>query len=258
MSSRVLKATEGLIATATDLTLALIFYQFEIGLGGARTLYGVQRAGERTMDVLVEVNYKSIKRALRELKRRGLVKSIKSSLMEPEITAAGIKRIKQLFPEYQKKRPWDGNIYLVTYDIPIERNRERNLLREFLKKSGCGLLQESIWVTPYNPTKIVRQFVDERNLEGTVIVSVLGKDGSIGDMSLEELIENIYHLEELNERYRQFLGEYQGRLLESELLFHYLSVLQDDPQLPFELLPDWWLGDEAYTLFTKLINKSVK
>ncbi|MEK6624932.1 MAG: hypothetical protein AABY86_08190, partial [Bdellovibrionota bacterium] len=63
---------------------------------------------------------------------------------------------------------------------------------KFLRKIGCGLLQESIWVTPFNPTELVREFVNDKNLAGTVLVSVLGKDGSIGGMTLEELIENVY------------------------------------------------------------------
>jgi len=27
----------------------------------------------------------------------------------------------------------------------------------------------------------------------------------------------------------------------------YLSILKNDPQLPFTLLPKWWKGDQAYT-----------
>ncbi|MBU1327173.1 hypothetical protein KKB64_04890 [Patescibacteria group bacterium] len=32
----------------------------------------------------------------------------------------------------------------------------------------------------------------------------------------------------------------------------YLSILRDDPQLPFQLLPDNWLGLKAYQLYRKI------
>lgn len=255
MAKSVFKATEGILSRATDLTLALIFYSF--ALGGARNMRGVEKVTEGTLELLSDINYKSIKRALQELKRKGLVKTARSAWMEVELTAAGKKRIRASLPQYRKKRPWDKNLYLVTYDIPITHNRDRDSLREFLRRLGCGLLQESIWITPYNPTQIVRDFVKEKSLEGTVLVSVLGKDGSIGEMSFEELIERVYALSELNERYEQFVAECaQKNISHAQATFLYLSILKDDPQLPFELLPDWWLGDKAYKAFTKLVGRS--
>lgn len=250
MSSKVLKATEGVVSTLTDLTLFLIFYQLELMASGAKTIGGVQRASEKGMDDLAQINYRSIKRALIQLKRKGFVKTLKDSFMEAEITSAGKRRIGEFVPRYYTKRPWDGNIYLVSYDIPVKKNSERNLLRYFLQKLGCGLLQESIWVTPYNPTKIIREFVEDHNLEGTILVSILGKDGSIGGMTVEELIEGVYKLTELNERYREFLRECRQGMTKAQALFQYLSILADDPQLPFELLPDGWVGDEAYKVFS--------
>lgn len=253
-SSKVFKITEGVLSRITDLTLFVIFYQFELGLGNAKTRGGVQRAAERTSTLLEEVNYKSIKRALLELRRRGLIKVVKSSLLEPEITALGKRRIKEIIPQYHRRRPWDGNIYLVIYDIPVIQNNERNTLRMFLQKMGCGLLQESIWITPYNPTQIIREFADSRGLGGTILVSVLGKEGSIGGMSLEQLIESVYHLAELNEEYGEFLSLCQQGVSKEEVIFKYLSVLDGDPQLPFELLPEDWLGNEAFKRLMSLLR----
>lgn len=252
-SSKVFKATEGVLSRVTDFTLFLIAYGIESA--GAKRTGQLDAAGERAGEHLVDVNYQSIKRSIIELQRKGLVNTIKTDLKEIEITAAGKKRLASLLPQYQKKRPWDKKIYLVTYDIPVTHNRERDAIREFLKRIGCGPLQESIWVTPYNPTRLVREFVEERDLEGTVLVSVLGKDGSIGGMSLNELIEKVYKLSELNSQYEVFLYDCQsGENSRTQLILSYISILQDDPQLPFELLPDWWLGDKAYEEFSILIK----
>ncbi len=251
-SSKVLKLTEKVFSRTTDLALFSIFYGMELAFGGIPSMKGVTKAGENALDITSEVNYQSIKRAISELRRQGLVRTFKNSLMEAEITVSGKKRIKSLMPQYQKKRPWDSNIYLVTYDVPVTQNWERDMLRMFLKKIGCGLLQESIWVTPYNPTWIVREFIENRGLEGTVLVSILGKEGSIGGMSLEELIEQVYNLTDLNGRYKEFLQKCRVGIPKAQLAFHYLSILNDDPQLPFELLPDDWVGDEAYQVFERM------
>lgn len=251
--SKIPQIAEGILARFTDLTLFLIAYNLEVK---RPSLAGVEKGARAAEEFLTEVNYESIKRALRELRRQGLIRTLKKNVMEPEITAAGRRRLSLLLPQYQKRRPWDGAIYLVTYDIPITQNPERALFREFLRKIGCGLLQESIWVTPYNPTELVKEFVNDKNLAGTVLVSVLGKDGSIGGMTLEELIENVYSIAEVNEGYKSFLWECERREKQKgELVLTYLTVLSDDPQLPFELLPNWWLGDKAYLRFVRLVEK---
>ena len=256
MSSKLaVKLTEGVLSRVTDVALALILYGFEVGLSGARTTGGVERALDKSQKVLEEINYKSIKRAILELKRKGLVKTVKNSLLEPEITSLGKKRISSLLPFYIKSRPWDGNLYLVTYDIPTKHNADRDTLRRFLKKIGCGLLQESIWITPYNPTKIIQEFVRKRGLEGTILVSVLGKGGSIGEMTLVELVEEVYKLSDLNSRYQKFLVDTDSKAIAQEhALFCYLSILEDDPQLPFNLLPEDWVGDKAYRNLKKVLN----
>lgn len=255
-SSRVSSFTEGVISKVTDLALLAVFYQLEFVANNSRTLSDANHAGEKALDDLARVNYQSIKRALIELKKKGLVKTFTDSYLQAEITSIGKKRLASLVPQYQKRRPWDGNLYLVTYDVPVAKNYERDLLREYLKKIGCGLLQESIWVTPYNPAKIVEEFVSERDLEGTVLVSLIGKDGSIGKLTLEELIEKVYGLEDLNERYKEFINECKlGEVNKTTAAFKFWSILEDDPQLPFELLPDWWEGDRAYSVFSKLMKR---
>lgn len=62
-----------------------------------------------------------------------------------------------------------------------------------------------------------------------------------------------YGLAELNRRYEDFLAqEARGSLPLAQATFLYLSILKDDPQLPFELLPDWWAGERANARFAKM------
>jgi len=164
-----------------------------------------------------------------------------------EITKEGRERLSSLVPIYHEKRAWDNRMYLVTYDIPETHRKQRNILRESLQRIGCGRLQDSVWMTPYNPTDILTDVVEHNNLQGTVIISTIGKDGSIGEESLPELIIRIYCLEELNKRYIVWLEEAKNRKqIDHWIILKYLSILQEDPQLPFSLLPSWWKGDVAY------------
>jgi len=117
------------------------------------------------------------------------------------------------------------------------------------------MLQESVWVTPYNPIDTLRSFIDKEGLTGTVIVSALGKDSSIGEEDLVSLLVRIYGLKTLNIRYTTWVGVYRKNDIDQGGLIAYLSILKDDPQLPFELLPSWWKGDEAYTRVASTLTK---
>ncbi len=121
------------------------------------------------------------------------------------------------------------------------------------------MLQQSVWLTPYNPTELIREFSEERDLEDLILVSSLGKDGTIGEMELAELMEKVYHLEKLNYRYQELLIEAEDKRVDKErLVFLFLSILKDDPQLPFELLPEDWVGERAYRFFQKITQKTKK
>jgi len=255
ISDKVKEVSEGIVARAVDLLLVSIFYGFEFGVGG----YGeYARAGERTSDALSEFNYSTIKRSIRSLRTKGFIRTFRSTSEYskiPTITEEGKHKLKELVPQYRKKRTWDGRIYLVTYDLPRKLNRDRNRLRKHLKKIGCGMLQYSVWITPYSPIVLVREFVEIYGLGEMILVSTLQKEGSVGSMDLSELIETVYKLDDLNGRYSEFILKYNGNKITKEhAIFAYLSILRDDPQLPFELLPLNWQGDNAYKLYSKMLK----
>lgn len=101
-------------------------------------------------------------------------------------------------------------------------------------------------MTPYNPVDTIREYIEERNLTGTVLVSDMGEGGSIGEDDLRALVVRVYRLEELNERYEQWLEEAGEVVMDHWMVIKYLSILTDDPQLPFTLLPPWWKGEKVY------------
>lgn len=208
---------------------------------------------------LEEVNFRTFQDAFQKLKRKGLITTFKTSVLEPSITAQGKARLKAKIPVYRKRRTWDGRIYMITYDVPEQQKGDREILRAGILELGGAQLQASVYITPYNPKGILRNFIEERDLSGAVIVSDLGKDGSIGEESLEDLVVRVYRLEELNSDYEDFISEFKsykrGEVSPMKASFAFYSVLSKDPQLPFQLLPAWWRGEEAYRLFKKLTSR---
>ena len=247
-----LKISEGLVTNIADLVLFQLLF-LGASTGKSASPSDIWRAYNEASDAWAELDYGAFKRAFQRLRRKGFVETVKEvAYFKPQITKEGYQRLRELLPTYKKKRTWDKRIYLITYDIAEERRDDRDLLRETLKKIGCAYLQNSVWLTPYNPKGILETFAKEKGLHGAIIVSDTGTDGAVGDRSLKELIREVYNLDELNFQYKDFLREFshsRKKASSDTIAARYLSILKDDPQLPFELLPPDWCGDEAYELY---------
>lgn len=244
----------GVLRETVDIILWDLVYMAGVATTFERNTWQARINADKFLE---EVNFETIKNSINYLRRKGLVKKTgKTRKTWPEITKAGRERLYKIVPQYEEKRVWDRKIYLITYDIPEEKKSDRELFRRFLKKAGIVLLQESVWLTPFDPQDIIRNFVSRKKLEGTMIVSSIGKDGFIGDEDIKTLVVRIYKLEDLNERYKEFIGKIKSKkyISRMQMQFAYLSILKDDPQLPFELLPSDWVGNNAYKVFETLIE----
>lgn len=252
------KASEGLFETVTD-SLLLATYLSLTNMT-VRNTYQAFRAGEEAHRMLNEINYQTIKKVTYNMITKGLLKRIsKQGREEIAITKFGRERLEAIIPVFRVNRPWDGHLYLISYDIPTQSNDARNLLREYIRRTGGALLQESLWINPYNPTRILSDFVAEHDIPGSVLVSKLGKDGAIGEEKLSDLIRRVYRLDDLDERYESFLHAHTKRDDGLPHLFggavSYLSILKDDPQLPFPLEPDGFPATRAYKRYLALTGQ---
>lgn len=249
VAQTVMRLTGGVLKTTTDLLLWQLYYTGAL-VGKRKSALSFTMAMNQANDTLKALNASTMYRAIQFLITQRLIDFADSGLTAA-ISAAGLKRLKSELPFYDTERIWDKKIYLITYDIAEKQSSDRNTLRSYLRKMGCGKLQASVWIAFYNPKRTLQSFINEHNLHGSVIISTLGKDGAIGDSDLQSLIQRIYHLDKINQRYAEFITNYQGKssLNSQELSFSFLSILHTDPQLPFEILPENWLGEKAYTLF---------
>lgn len=246
---------EHVFGTSIDFALWVTYYFANLGLPQQRSGAG-WRAKIAADSFLQSVNYQSLKIALRRARREGYVSKVSRHHALPEITEEGKKRLFANIPRYDEKRVWDHKLHIVTYDISEKHRKDRRLLFQFLKTLGCGRLQDSVWMTPYNPVDTVREFVREHGLSGMIIVSDIGRDGSIGDEDIQSLVVRIYRLERINEEYEYWLKRVRKKkVLDQADIAAYLDILSTDPQVPYSLLPSWWKGDEAYKKVRPVLQK---
>ena len=238
ISKIVLKITDGVMSSLVDLVLWNIFYFAEIGPLGNPT--NLRRAESGALRQLEKFNSSTIKRAIYKARSRGLIKK------DSTLTTEGKKRLEKFFPSYlEKKKKWNGDWYLVSYDIPEERRHHRNILRENLKQLGFGEMHASLWVSPFNYLGNVEEIVDDYNLSSFVILAVSNR---VGEEESKVFANKIWKLDQINMKYKNLIEEVREKSPE-RLFFEYLFVLKQDPQLSPELLPEDWYGDKAYLIF---------
>ena len=202
-------------------------------------------------------NELSFRRAIGRAAGEGLVKRIVDGF---KLTPSGNKRLKDLLPSYKKPESWDGKLWLVTYDISDDKHRNRDRFRRWLFEIGCRMIQKSVWVSVKDPKPWIKRSTLSIK-KRSVIVSCLGKDGSIGNESINNLIFRVFKLKSLNEAYKQWIKSANASLADESkmpsLCFRYLSLLRQDPMLPKEILPPSWTGNIARKLFESKIEPRI-
>lgn len=259
------KISWGLIETLSGLLLySLSFGVTSITTSGgksSRTAGKMFAEADRLSDHLFAAfDPSQFRSAFQNLKRKGLINTIKGRKYEATITKQGLKQLEEDIPLYRIERPWDKRVYLVSYDIEESEKDVRDKLRKFLEEIKCAPLHQSLYLAIYNPRGLLRTWVRSYLRSGEILVSDIGPDGALGDQPLEHIIADAYNLTKVNLKYAAFLHDFPSSTKNHphkrlQAFFNYNAILQQDPQLPFKLLPDWWLGDKAWRRYQKITGK---
>jgi DNA-binding transcriptional regulator PaaX len=173
------------------------------------------------------------------------------------LTDEGKRRLQSLLPVIMSSRSWDGNWYIVIFDILEELKAQRDVLREFLERLGFGKLQNSVWISPFPFLGTVQGKVEGNGLERFVLCL---QSSMLGEESSQELARRVWRLDLLEKRYEEFLKtiahqKKNKKLSPRTVLFWYASIAKEDPQLPSELLPKHWPGNEAHTYMKRFAER---
>jgi len=191
------------------------------------------------------------------LKTGYIEKVIKHGEVYLQLTSMGKKKLNRRFSllNLQKKK-WDKKWRIVIFDIAEVDKRIRDKLRQKLKELGFGMLQQSVWITPYDMIVDFREFIKSQGLGENVFV-LETRTLLAGDYM--KLVEQVWSIRKINKEYERLLIpliKSRGRVKISKKDLErvrrgYLKILHEDPCLPRELLPDDWFRDKVEIILKK-------
>lgn len=247
LAAAVRRASFGWLGTLTDVSLVSLYLLVAGGSaypGNINRIYST--AGKLFSSLQAKRWQKSLQKSLYNLADAGMVENRR-------ITNKGFARLKDLIPKYIENRPWNGWLYLTLYDIPENLNRSRHKLSKLLKQLSFGMLQKSVWVSFEDPEPFLEDLIEWDELEDFV-VTVKSRVSPRLRKGLIPLLANAFKLDNLNLHYESFISQVKDdKAPPPDLAVKYLAILKDDPQLPFRLLPQNWLGDKAHQIYLKKV-----
>lgn len=200
--------------------------------------------------------YLSIKRAQTYMNKKDLVNTFDNIHgRRLVLTSRGHKIFYHDYPLAKlRKEKWDGHWTIVMYDFPEKIRRRRTYIRDKLLKLGFGSPQISILVSPLPLAGAAQELIEGEGLEK--YIWVLSAERVLG-MDNREVAKKAWPIEELNYLYKVLLDSLskakkaEGLVL-AEWRLYFLALNTADPYLPFELLPEDWVGEKAEKEFVKL------
>jgi phenylacetic acid degradation operon negative regulatory protein len=184
-------------------------------------------------------------------------------MMTPKAEALFSEGARRIY--HPRQDPWDQCWYVLTYSLPEKRRHLRDRLRQRLLWLGFGRLSSATWVSPRDLRQEVSQVAEALGVSQQVDFF---RSEYLGFSQARALVDRCWDLPRLNRAYQDFIKRhqpewerYQAYLRDNSLNPHdafirrfllvheYRSFPYVDPNLPPELLPAGWLGDEAVQLF---------
>lgn len=159
---------------------------------------------------------------------------------------------------------WDGSWSVVMLDLPV-RKKPADYIDQFtesLQQLGYGSLNKGHWISPYDFSADVTGLADKYVMNKEILIF----HGKLRNKKPEAVASEVWPVQELADKYKKFALEVKksaGKLnaaLDSGqvLTFLYLygsdlfEIIQDDPQLPMDLLPADWQGPNAARTFGEI------
>jgi len=197
-------------------------------------------------------SYKShyYEQTLRKMLKAGEIERIiKKGEPYFRITSQGnIKLVREVPLGKRIGKSWDGKWRMVIFDIPEISKVKRENLRKKLKELGLAQWQKSVYITPFDVGQELAEYLVATNLADNAIV-LEAKKIFVGDE--KEMANKLWKLDDLNLRYQDFFEKYSRQKDKRGMQEEFLMILESDPCLPKELLPEPWWGVAAKSLVQK-------
>lgn len=203
---------------------------------------------------------KTIKKAIADLLSEKLLeyKNQKDNvLIRP--TFKGYTLLGQYYHYYRAYiQKWDGVIRLIAYDVSEKERSKRDALRRILKLAGCGMWQNSLWLSLYSVENTIKKLGAVSLLSSVNIYEV-----KFLSTEIDALVYKIWDLDMINRQYKEIydrlvdvVDKKRGKRTRVDIFrdnfLRYQNVLSKDPGVPQELLAGDWYGRKVRQAFIKL------
>jgi phenylacetic acid degradation operon negative regulatory protein len=192
-----------------------------------------------------------------------------------QLTESGKRRFMLAYGKiYQRRTPkWNGLWTLIALPPNSIPPQLRTHLRKELEWQGLRLLAPNLLGHPQINRAALEEVLDRLDVRRKVIACQVIESGDLGTRGLPELVKSSWDLSLVIRSYREFLRRFSvlDRLSEEPgiimpeqwfitrtLLIHaFRRIVLHDPFLPEELLPDPWIGTEAYAFVSTIYLRSL-
>lgn len=152
---------------------------------------------------------------------------------------------------------WDGRWFFVLFNIPERQRKYRDILRNRLANVGFGRVQNSLWVTARDVAfELVDVLEHDRIKRAVTILRPTLSDDDAKQLS----VAFEWDWDQLNGQYaalmelmKEYLRKKEHPVLEAKMLvYHYASLLQQDPKFPTQLEPASYLRSKVHAQYEKI------
>jgi phenylacetic acid degradation operon negative regulatory protein len=171
-------------------------------------------------------------------------------------------------PEAAWSGKWDRKWRLFLFDIPeTERSKRRRLTRT-LAAAGCGCLQGSVWIAPRVGAALESLAAGDDSECSQLMMLLADSKGKGVDA---RMVTAAWDFDAINERYRnalEVLGRFASHAVPenraaieqwmNEDQVAWKAAFALDPLLPRELLPEGYLGRQAWELRKTILARATK
>lgn len=182
------------------------------------------------------------------------------------LTSVGKGEFERRFPLLAlRSRRWDGLFMVVIFDIPEEQRVVRHGLRIKLTELGFGMLQKSVWISPYHFEEDLREYLVENGLKDQVFV-LRARRLWLGNKT--RMAERVWKLKKINRGYEKVIETLDKVIVQGKgkpapaavkkAYVLYLDTLATDPLLPKELLPSYWARGQAIDFLNEVMKSPGK
>lgn len=180
----ILKFLENGIQDHSDLVDAIINSGYGASIGKIEAKIK-KKQDKRMKEEIISQKREKLHKYLYKLKKDGLIAKNVSDYFS--LTPAGRKKLESIeirsFRKEGYKKEVGSQVIIISYDIPIAFNKERNILRDILRMLGFEIVHKSVWVGKVNlPERFVKDLSQMRILDYVEIMEVT-KRGSLKSLT---------------------------------------------------------------------------